>query len=396
MKKGLYCIWVYLAVSSSPLFSEIAGIGEYLKEVESRNPEIGFMINQKEGVHSKITRSYMPLNPSLEFERMDIGGMEEKSFYIKQSFENPLKLNLYKNLSVSDYRISDYEYQSVKNRILRESEVLYYEYLFVLKKRAIYLKMLELVDMISSIAKSRYVSNPEAKDILKAEIEYSQINEELKVLALKEHNLIDELRSYAGGYSVFLSSLAFQKPDFNYEYDKLVSRLNLNPELLYAKTIIENQKLNIKLAGYRYLPDFMLGYRKRYDGSDSHDIIIGFEVPIFFNKNRSYVLESEFLKKAYEKKYEAIRLDKEFLLKKYFLESKTNYELLNYYLSVLIPKSEADLNITISSYQKGDGDISEVLYSFEKYLEIQMKYWVYFFDFYKSMAFLNEVVGRSL
>ncbi|GAB4032842.1 MAG: hypothetical protein Fur0012_11870 [Elusimicrobiota bacterium] len=367
-----------------------------MKEVESRNPEIGFMINQKEGVHSKITRSYMPLNPSLEFERMDIGGMEEKSFYIKQSFENPLKLNLYKNLSVSDYRISDYEYQSVKNRILRESEVLYYEYLFVLKKRAIYLKMLELVDMISSIAKSRYVSNPEAKDILKAEIEYSQINEELKVLALKEHNLIDELRSYAGGYSVFLSSLAFQKPDFNYEYDKLVSRLNLNPELLYAKTIIENQKLNIKLAGYRYLPDFMLGYRKRYDGSDSHDIIIGFEVPIFFNKNRSYVLESEFLKKAYEKKYEAIRLDKEFLLKKYFLESKTNYELLNYYLSVLIPKSEADLNITISSYQKGDGDISEVLYSFEKYLEIQMKYWVYFFDFYKSMAFLNEVVGRSL
>lgn len=396
MRKGLYYIGVCLSVSSLSLFAEMDGLSEYLKEVDNRNPEINFAINQKEGVHSRIARSYVPQNPTVEFERMDIGAMEEKSFYIKQSFENPLKLNLYKNLSLLDYRISDYEYQSVRNRILREAEVLYYEYLFVLKKKEIYLKTVELADMISSIAKSRYVSNPGDKDIFKAEIKYSQINEELKVLLLKEQNLIDELVSYAGGYGVLVSSIAIQNPAFDYNYDKLVSKLDLNPEILYKKAIIENRELNIKLAGYAYLPDFMLGYRKRYEGVNSYDIMIGFEVPIFLNKNRSYVLESKFLKKAYDEKYRKIRLEKEFLFKKYFLESKTNYELLNYYLGVLIPKAKADLDITISSYQKGDADINEVLYSFNDYLEIQTRYYEYFFAFYKSTAFLNEIVGRSL
>lgn len=390
----MYTLGVYFSLSLfSYVFAKQYSIEEYLKTVEGKNPEINYYRKEYESVKAKIPRSYLPENPSLEIEKMYIGTEYETSWYISQFFENPLRLSKYKKSSILEYDISEYKYESIKNKILAEVEATYYEYVFILNKKKIFFEMLNSLNTILLISKSG--AKGDSLDILKTELEYSMVLKELNQTETQERIFMAKLASYSGDYNISFSTQIFEDITFDYDKDKFFHMLKSNPAIVELQKEAELAEVNFSISKMSYMPNFMVGYRKRIRPS-SYDIILGLELPLFFNKNKSYIEENKLKKEASIENYNKKLLEKEYFLKEIVLNLENYYGLYRYYKEVLLKKSDVEFNLSLSYYQRGAINIEDLMKSFRRYLEIKIDYYNYLTNFYKERARLKEIVGREL
>lgn len=394
MRNQIYILGVSLTIISLlPSFSLEMSIDDYLSYVENKNTEINYYKTVSASLEYKIKTAYIPQNPSLELERMYVGNSEEKSFYIKQNLVNPLKSGMYKKNAKLDYESYLLEYETIRNKILAEAEIVYYDYLFVLKKKKALSDISAVADSVISV--SKYQPQKSSLEILRAETEYSDINKRLKELETQEKLLLNKLRSFTGDYEISLSTDIAENIFSNYDKKNLISKLFLNPEILKAKKDEEILNVALKISKTSYLPDFMIGYRKRTIPS-SYDIILGIDLPIFFNKNAAQIKEARLIKEAYSYEYKKKFTEKEYMLNKILLNLENYTDLFYYHKNVLLPKSNAEFNLSLSLYQKGEADISQVTESLKRNLEIKIDYYKYLFEFYKTKTELKELLGRKL
>jgi len=394
VKKLIYTIGVYFLFGFfSLVFAKQYVIEEYLKIVEEKNSEINYYRKICQSFKAKISRSYIPQNPSLEIEKMYIGKDEEESWYISQVFENPFKLSKYKKNSILEYDISEFQYESIKNKILAEVEMAYYDYVFILNKRKAFSEMLNILNTVLSISKS--VSDSDTLDILKTELEYSMLLKELKEMENQEKIYLAKLSSYSEDYDIAFSSEISHDIDFNYNKDSFFSEIISNPDIKISQKESQLADVSLSISKLSYIPNFMIGYRKRLNPS-SYDIILGLEIPLFFNKNRSYIDENKLQKEASLENYRKNLVEKKYLLRETLLNLENYYNLFRYCKEVLLKKSDTEFNLSLSSYSRGKLNIEDLMKSFKRYLEIKIDYYNYLTNFYKERARLKEIVGGKL
>lgn len=394
MKKLIYTIGVYFLFGFfSLVFAKQYVIEEYLKIVEEKNSEINYYRKICQSFKAKISRSYLLQNPSLEIEKMYIGKDQEESWYISQIFENPLRLSKYKKNSILEYDISRYRYESIKNKILAEVEMVYYDYIFILNKKKIFSEILDVLNTLLMILKNAPDSN--SLDILKTELEYSMILKDLKEIEVQEKIYLTKLASYSGDYDVTFSSEVTQDIEVDYDKDRFFLDVGSNPDIQMSQKEVQLADVDLSISKISYIPNFMIGYRKRIRPS-SYDIILGLDIPLFLNKNRSYIEENKLQKEAAMEGYKKNLLEKEYLLREIIFNLDNYYNLFHYYKEILLTKSEAEFNLSLSYYQKGEKSIEDLMKSFKRYLEIKIGYYNYLTNFYKERAKLKEIIGRKL
>ncbi|MEW5950513.1 MAG: TolC family protein [Elusimicrobia bacterium] len=394
MKINIYILGVFLiAATISPALSSEISIDDYLSLIENQNAEINYYKTISVSLEYKFKTAYIPQNPSLELERMYIGNSEEKSFYIKQNLINPLKSNMYKKNAKLDYDSYRLEYETIRNKILTEAENVYYDYLFLLNEKKTLSDLSAVADSV--VSASKYQTKKSSLDILSAETEYSDIIKRLKEIETQEKLLLNKLRSFTGDYEINFSTYISENIRSDYDKKDLISKLSLNPEILKAKKDEEIFNIALKISKMSYFPDFMIGYRKR-TLPQSYDIILGMDLPIFFNKNAAQIREARLIKESYSYAYKKKFAEKEYMLNKILLNLENYINLFYYHKDVLLPKSNAEFNLSIALYQKGEADISQVTNSLKRNLEIKIDYYEYLFEFYKTKAELKELLGRKL
>ncbi len=396
MKKVIYSWGVYLILTLT-LYSQSISLAEYLEKVKLNNPEILSFKKQYEASLNTISYFYLLKDPLIEFEKMNTGNMPEKSFYIKQEIENPLKLKYNYNIKEKEYKYLKANYEKKKNQILTLAKLSYYQYLHLLKQKEIYEKILLNIELIIESLKSDYlISKTSLNDIMKLELKYSEIKNEINIIDSKEKVEFFLSNMFIGGENYSFDTYVDENPVFDNNFSAFLEELDNNPELLSKKIEIQKAELEYKLSKAYYYPDLMFGYKKRYENASSYDIMVGFSLPIFLNKNKSYKNEKEKILESLKKEYEAKYLETRYLLEKYFRQTERNYQSFKYYKDVVLNKSNALFELSLSSYKSGNTNLIEVLYAIDENIKVKLKYYEYLFEFYKSKALLDEVCGRVL
>lgn len=396
MKKFIYLCGVYFIFVSS-LFSQGLSLEAYLLKVKSNNPEINAAKKQYEASYNSVSYFYLLKDPIVEYENMYVGNTSEKSIYVKQEVENPLKLKYNYKINEKEYLYLKAKYEKTRNEILTQAKMTYYEYLYFSKQTEIYSRMLLNIELIIESLKSAYVANKiNLRDIMKLELKYSELKSEINIIESKKEIAYSSIKKFANEKDFSISPEIDENPVFKVDFLKLLKELEKNPELFSERIKTQKAELGYKLSKAYYYPDFMFAYRKRYENVNSHDIMIGFSLPIFFSKNKLRRNEKEQLFLSSEKDYEGKYAQIKYLLENHFTETKLYYDSFKYYRDIVLTKSKTVLDLSISSYNSGNLDSTDVIYAIDENIKVELKYYEYLFEFYKSKALLDEICGSVL
>lgn len=395
MKIIIYSLIVFL-ISDVKFYAQVVDLNMYKKMVEQNNKYISASKSMSEAIRYDTLYYYLPSNPVIDIENMYIGLMSEKSIFLKQNIENPIKIKINKKLVFANYNFSKYQYEYTKNRILKESETLFYEYLYITKKKEILNEMLVFLKELFLIYQSYYKTGSVLlDDILKIDLKQFDLDKAIKELELEEKKILLNLRFYANNYEISFSTYFEEEISFNYDEDNIISRINLNSEVLMLKTNIELADLNYRISKILFFPEFMIGYRKRFE-SKSYDLMFGFEIPLFITKNKAGINKKLKEKESAFDTYTSVLSEKINYAKEVLYKLKTYYEIVYLYKYNILPKAYSQLELVRSKYKIGVVEINEVLDVFDDYLKLKNDYYYYLFEFYKSKAILAELVGGNL
>ncbi len=398
MRRKAYCLIVFL-FAAGILYSKEMPLSEYLSAVSEKNPRIISAGKAYEGADFAIRYSYALKNPTIEFERMYTGDMNEKSFYLKQEIENPARLRRLYGASKAFYEIKKLEYEKTKNDIVTEAEISYYDYLYISRKKDIYRDILSALDLLIENLKASYSAGSiRLKDISALELKRMEVKNEISLMENEEDIYRKKLMSFADNYTPLeLSKKIDEQVSLSISFEEMKSVLKeKNLSVLAKKKEIEISEFEYGVSKTSYYPDFMFGYRKRYQNSNSYDLMLGFSLPVFANKNSSRIKEKEKMLESARKEFENILLEEEFKAEKYFLLAKANMNSSDYYRSAVIPAASLNLDLNIAAYNAGSVSIKDVIYSIDEKLKIELKYYEYIIEFHKAKAGLNGALGRSL
>ncbi|PIS47745.1 MAG: hypothetical protein COT17_01860 [Elusimicrobia bacterium CG08_land_8_20_14_0_20_51_18] len=397
MNKTVF-IFLSAVMNGANLYSSgFLELGDFIKKVERENPEINSAKRFYEAQTAKISQSSLPPDPSLEFEKMNVGGSEERSFYIKQELPNPLKLSSSRKTAGKNSDYYGFLYISVKNEILTKAKNAFYDYSLAAQHEKIYAEMLSLLDNISKISEANYATGGiKAPDALKINIEYSKMKNLLGIAKYRKEKTGELLNSFTGDEGAPPEPEVTEELSPASDFEELNSSLlKNNPEIRLEAANLEKSELELKSAGYSRYPDFMLGYRKRFysEMNGTYDIVLGITLPLFFNKNKAFIDEVKSLKEAARERYNYSVFSNSYALKESFIDLKSAYESARLYKEIILPQSEESVENSLSYYQTGQAGVIDVLDSAKTYLDARLSYYERLADYHKSKAALKRATG---
>jgi len=343
MKKYLFALLFFISFLNLNIFpqNKEINIDILIKEAIERNPEILSAKKEYEFYKSKISESYYPSNPQIEFERMYSG--DEKNFVIKQELEFPTKLYLKKKISENYYQIYRWKYLSVKNEVVYKLYEAYINYYFSFAYESLYRENIDLMKAFLKIIEAKNSSNyGKQSDILKAQIELLRIkniaeliNQEKEIYKSKINSILN--RDINSDLGIPLE-LEFKEEEFSYKDLKNKIEKN-NPDLnSFLFNILISEK-NINLSKQENIPDIILSYRKRNSNNSSmdntYDFSIGFSLPLWFKKQKDNINASKIEKEMFVARYNAEKSEVFLKLKEILTEIQTYKKFIDLYKTAI-------------------------------------------------------------
>lgn len=259
------------------------------------------------------------------------------------------------------------------------------------RDRSLFLQLADVAEASYSAALGR----TRQADIIRAQLELTQLDERLDVLAQEKNNFEGKLSQWLSDYlsgldnDALLANLALhdmdlgtQIPQIELQYpelvyaekwrkpEQLVTYFTQHPAVIALDKRIEATKTGIALAKEKYKPEWGLnaGYGYRGDdpgGSSRADLLsvgVTFDVPLF-TKNK----QDQDLKSAMSQA-ESIKTEKYLLLRQLLSNySSTKGRLLRLndqqklYREKLLPQMYEQAEASLTAYTNDDGDFAEVV-----------------------------------
>jgi cobalt-zinc-cadmium efflux system outer membrane protein len=403
MKKYLFALLVFIAFLNLNIFpqNKEINIDILVKEAIERNPEILSAKKEYEFYKSKISESYYPSNPQIEFERMYSG--DEKNFVIRQELEFPTKLYLKKKILENYYQIYRWKYLSVKNEVVYKLYEAYINYYLSFAYESLYRENIDLMKAFLKIIEAKNSSNyAKQSDILKAKIELLKIensaeliNQEKEIYKSKINSILNrDINSDLG----IPSELKFEEEEFSYEDLKDKIEKN-NPDLNSLLFNILIAEKNINLSKQENIPDIILSYRKRNSNNSSmdntYDFSIGFSLPIWFKKQKDNINASKIEKEMLMAKYNSDKNEVLFKLKEILTEIQTYKKFIDLYKTAFLPQAESLVRLSMREFENNKGSFIDFLDAYRNFIEIKKEYYSYLGNYFILKAEIKRIGGEE-
>jgi outer membrane protein TolC len=405
MKKYLFALLFFILLLNLNIFpqnqNKEINIDILVKEAIERNPEILSAKKEYEFYKSKISESYYPSNPQIEFERMYSG--DEKNFVIRQEIEFPTKLHIKKKISENYYQVYKWKYLSVKNEVIYKLYEAYINYYLSFAYESLYRENIDLMKAFLKIIEAKNSSNyAKQSDILKAQIELLKIknsaeliNQEKEIYKSKINSILNrDINSDLG----IPSELKFEEEKFSYEDLKNKIEKN-NPDLNSLLFNILISEKNINLSKQENIPDIMLSYRKRNSNNSSmdntYDFYIGFSLPIWFKKQKDNINASKIEKEMLMAKYNSDKNNVLFKLKEILTEIQTYKKIIDLYKTAFLPQAESLLRLSMREFENNKGSFIDFLDAYRNFIEIKKEYYSYLGNYFILKAEIKRIGGEE-
>ncbi len=336
--------------------------------------------------------------------------MTGKVIGLSQAFPFPGKLNTAADLKAIDTMIVKEEINDLKNEIIKNVSMLYYELRLVREEIKLAKESEALLKQISEVVKSKYeVSKANLQNVIQVAVQITRVKDKIEMLYGKEHSTLAELNAILlrDKGSVIITDSIKSLDDNLYSSNYLINTAVKNrPFLKGIKYTEEKFKIKENLADYSYYPNFKLAlqYSQRdYNGltgvdlNDFFSVVVGITLPLNYGgKNSAKVNESKYLQEFNRDRYNSSIqiLNQSFAKITAKLDEIKERE--NLISKTLLPQAKQALEASLADYQVGRIDFVNVINAENDILKIKTDLIKIRTDYAKNIAKLEFLVGAKI
>jgi outer membrane protein TolC len=396
-------------------WAQTLSLDDFLAEAEANNPRIQQVYHQWKAAEFKIKSVKSLPDPMASYgyfgeEVQTRVGPQEQKFGASQKIPFPGKRSLKGKAQSKQAEILKEQYDATRNEVLKDVKLVYYDLYWVDKAIGINEEEKEILENLENVAQRRYESNLVPQQaVIKAQVELSKVIEKTfllkqnrKTLAVKMNSLLN--RPSSQDVPVILE-IAQQSFDYTVE-DILRQTQDSRQELISANLAVEKAEYEQSLARMNYLPDFTLGAEyieigggttnQSDDGKDAWMGMVSVNVPIWFGRLKSEVNEKKAELTAAQKNKESVENQVEFEAQDLYFKIMTYKDIVSLYESALVPQAQQAFDATQTGFETGSVSFLDWLDTERTYLQTRLAYYKAITDYYKSIAFLERVMGGSI
>jgi len=335
--------------------------------------------------------------------------MTGKIVGLSQAFPFPGKLSEQADVNRKDVDIVEQEILDAKNEIRKNIIKNYNELLYVREAVKIAGSSKDLLNNIAEVVRTKYsVSTASQQNLLKVELEITNITEKIEELKSKENSQLSILNALllrpadAQIITEKLSEINYEK----FSVDALVdSAIMHRPFLEGIKEARQKEYLKNSLAGYEYYPNFNLAmqysFRDKIESTntplnDLLSVVVGISIPLNYGgKVSSKVEETKAMQSLYDEQYQ-MSLQ---VLRSSFGSSIAKLNSLRQRIKLIsegsLIQANENLKSTLTSYQVGQVDFLNVIDAQNSLLKIENDLYRLKTDYLNEIAELEFLTGTE-
>jgi len=334
--------------------------------------------------------------------------MTQKQIQLSQEIPFPGKMDLRARAAEEDINIARWNYKELELSIVRQVKESFFELCFINSAIETTEQNKALLKQFITIAESKYsVGKGIQQDVLKAQVEFSKILDEL--IELRQYKAHEEAK-----LNILMNRLPQERIDiphgliqteFKFSIGQLQEMAIKNRPYLHSiQTVIEKFRLTREIAEKEYYPNFQLGirYGQRQDSpmQDRSDFVSGFvgvNIPIWFaSKQRRKVAEENYRIETARDSYQVAKND--VFLKIKILTDKVDkgQKLIGLIQNGIIPQARQSLESALVAYSVDKIDFLTLIDNQVTLLKWKIKSHRELTDYEQNLAAIEHVVGQSL
>ena len=383
---------------------------ELIDEALANNPEIKASTERWEAAKTAIPQAKSLEDPllSVMFDRIpdssvNPGASMERVYSITQEFPYPGKLGLMGKMAEKEAQMIFEEYKGKERDVIRDIKAAYYDLFMIYKSIEVNLETKEILHHFSKIAEARYATGLVSQwDVLKAQIELSQLANEIIILEQEEESAKARINRLLNRPAESpLGEPAPINDRKNLPPLELMGELALHerPELKGMERFIEKEETGMNLAKKRYYPDFMVRFAQREeDGSAAGWVAeFGVRIPLWFRTKQDYaVKESVSRLDSAKNEYQGMRNMVSFEIKDALVKINSAGSLIDLHRNTHLPQAEQALRGARIAYETGKVDFFALMESWKTVKIYKLDYYKALAAFGQGWADLERAVGKEL
>lgn len=396
-----------------------------------RNPEIQSSIDNARSIASRIPQATSLMDPMLMTKTLPepVRTAEGDNYFIlgvQQQLPIPAKLDRRGRIALSETRMAIQELGQTRLRVIAEVKRAYFQVFAVDQELNITRENQTLLRDLIDVARGQLVAGKrQQEDVLRAQVERSNLESQLVVLAQRRHTtvaLINSILDRPPGTPV-ASVQAYDIRRFSPRLKELLSMaMTRNPELEKIASQVERDEQSLELAKLAYWPDFTVGFEWMYmdprsafrppvnpqtgmrprvsqlseEGTDNWAITVSLNLPVWFERIEAGIREARERLSSSRRKHHATKNKLTYQVEDALARINSQREVADLYATAIIPQAEQAFQVSREGYITGTSDFQFVIDNWQKWLFFRLQYFRTIAEMEQSVADLEQAVGVSM
>ena len=399
-------------------FAQTETLQDLINKAIDYSPKLKMLLLKREAASNRIEQNSNLPDPMLTmgFANLPVNSfsftqepMTGKVVGLSQAFPFPGKLSEQAEVNKKDVDIVEQEVLDAKNEIRKNVIKSYNELLYIRKAIAFADSSRNLLKNIADVVRTKYsVSTASQQNLLKVELEITNITEKIEDLKSKENSQLAMLNALLlRSENSPISTPEFPKIDYkSFTVEALIdSAKKYRPFLAGIKEAGQKEALKKSLAEYDYYPNFNLALQYSFRDKiaktntpldDFFTVMLGVSLPLNYGgKVSSKVQETESMQNLYDEQYN-MSLQ---VLRSSFGSSIAKLNSLKERIKLIeegsVIQAKESLKSTLTSYQVGQVDFLNVIDAENSLLKIESDLYRLKTDYLNEIAELEFLTGKA-
>ncbi len=377
-----------------------------LSQALSANPGIAASRARVDAERSAVRLQYAPANPRIGWmrERPETGAEVMDSWRVSQELMFPTKYFVMGSMQRARADSEEQVAQAKRLEVRRKVLAAYYGLFAAERTLALLEAQRETLREVARIAESRYAAGSVSQqDQMKAHVEQTKIENDY-LMAKQERDsmsaMLNALIARDPGEDVALPKGELPLPRLTLAAEDLPRAVRTSSRSVrQGEFMVKEAEKGKSLARWNYAPDFMLSYRRGFQGGSQAMYEVGVELSVplwFFARQTSEASSAGARLVEAEKRLEQMTRETDAEARSLHAQARSQEKMLKIYETSLVPQASTMLDTSRAAYRAGRASFIELIDSERSLYDVRMAYYRTLAQYVQSLTRLEEVVGTSV
>ena len=393
-----------------------AGLAQYVELALQRNPRIRARIRELESLGMRVPQVTSLNDPMLSIMPptgnmiQTAAGEVDGSIGISQGIPLPAKLESRGKIAEQVVRIALENLRSERLAVVSDVKRAYFAYYLAHVSIDVTSENLQLLMRLRDVAEAKYSAGKAAQqDLLRAQVELYSSSNELITLEQRRQTAIARLNVLMDRdvLADIPGPRAAEPSGISARIETVLARAVAdNPGLAAMREQTRADLEAVRLAKLQYWPDFNVGALLTFisgsglspvaSGEDAFSLSLGLSLPVWLERLRAGVLESNARVLAGAERYRGARNDVFFAIQDLFFKVDAAHRSAILLRDGILPRARQTVEVSESGYQAGEVDFTTLIDNWRRLLDLTLAYHSALATLEQRVAELEQVLGSGI